>query len=79
MVDEELGCLIGVAGRQVREEGGATGGGDDARGHHVLRRVCSNLGEIKKGQQYTLGPGTVPYSPVIRRLCLCLHRKEMGA
>ena len=21
----------------------------------------------------------VPYSPVIRRLCLCLHRKEMGA
>ena len=21
----------------------------------------------------------IPYSPVIRRLCLCLHRKEMGA
>ena len=35
VVNEEFCGLIGVARGQVREEGGAAGGGDDARGHVV--------------------------------------------
>ena len=41
VVDEELGHLIGIAWRQVGEEGGATGGRDDAGGHVVhIRMIC---------------------------------------
>ena len=43
VVYEELGHLIGVAWGQVGKEGGATGGGDDARGHEVHIRVSRNL------------------------------------
>ena len=35
---------------------------------NTLLHVCNSIPILR-----------VPYSPVIRRPCLCLHRKEMGA
>ena len=51
VVNEELCHLIGVAGGQVGEEGGATGGGDDAGGHVVHSRVRGNLVKMKQNDE----------------------------
>ena len=59
VVDEELGHLIGVAWGQVGEEGGAARGRDDARGHQVHFRVCSNL-QMHKINSRTFGKGHTP-------------------
>jgi len=43
IVNQELHDLVGTARGQVREEGGATGGGESASRHHVGVGVRGHL------------------------------------
>ena len=52
-------------------------GGGDLRGRGRGDLRGRGRGDLRGGKGEW--GGVVPYSPIIRHLCLYLHRKEMGA
>ena len=53
--------------------------GGGVMGGLVQHKYWGFISQYTRGGHGRFDTTQIPYSPVIRRLCLCLHRKEMGA